>query len=289
MWTRRLSELVLVASVLTVAATARAQPGDAMAAYRERFRHGMDRYHARAFDEAIAEWEPIYAELGPEKGYRLAYDLGVAYAESGDATHAIDRLQAFLAEVDARRARNESIDPLVVKEEADARSRLATLEPEPPPRTPAPAPAPAFAPAPAPAPAFAPAPAPALTPTPAPSPPTDAKPSFLPGAITVGGSLALASAVAAVPLEAHAQALHDQYVQAQGQSPSHTIPASERQAFSNARTFAYAAIGGAAGFGSVTAACAAWYFFAPAPREGGVAAMVGPEPRGASVLLSAAF
>ena len=96
MWTRRPFDLALCASLLLVAGTARAQPGDPMAEYRERFRHGMDRYNARDFAYAIADWEPIYAKLGPEKGYRLAYDLGVAYQESGDPVRAVDRLQAFV-------------------------------------------------------------------------------------------------------------------------------------------------------------------------------------------------
>ena len=34
--------------------------------------------------EAVGYWEPIYRELGDEKGYRLAYDLGVVYQELGD-------------------------------------------------------------------------------------------------------------------------------------------------------------------------------------------------------------
>jgi hypothetical protein len=87
----------------------------------------MERYKAGAIAEAIAFWEPIYREMGHTKGYRLAYNLGVAYQEFGDATHAADRLEAFLAEVEARRTRNESIEAIVAKEETDARSRLAGL------------------------------------------------------------------------------------------------------------------------------------------------------------------
>jgi hypothetical protein len=138
MWTRRRSDLLLLAAVALAPARALAAPPPAQAAppaapddplseYRERFKLGMDRYRAGALAEAIGYWEPVYRELGEQRGYRLAYDLGVAYAELGDATHAAERLGSFLAEVDARRARGESIAPIVQKEEEDARARAAAL------------------------------------------------------------------------------------------------------------------------------------------------------------------
>jgi hypothetical protein len=107
--------------------------------------------------------------------------------------------------------------------------------------------------------------------------------------IAVGGGLALASAVAAVPLELHAQALRSQFVVDQAQSSTRTISPSNRQAFSTARTWAYAAIGGAAGFGGAAAVCAAWYFFGPPRHEGALAPLINPEPRGASLQVSTGF
>ena len=87
----------------------------------------MERYRAGAIAEAIAFWEPIYREMGASKGYRLAYNLGVAYQAFGDATHAAERFDAFLAEVDARRAQKETLEPIVAKEETEAKARMATL------------------------------------------------------------------------------------------------------------------------------------------------------------------
>ena len=133
MWIRRLSELVVVASLGLIAADARAVPppatsmDDAIAQYRERFKQGMERYKAGAPAEAVGYWEPIYRELGEQKGYRLAYNLGVAYAELGDATRAAERLASFLGEVDARRTRGETIATIVTKEESEARERIAGL------------------------------------------------------------------------------------------------------------------------------------------------------------------
>jgi hypothetical protein len=132
MWTRRLSELAFAGWLGLVASDARAEPAspasdDALAPYRERFKQGMDLYEHGAAADAISVWEPVYRDLGEQRGYRLAYDLGVAYAALGDAPHAADRLQAFLNEVDSRRERGEPLGAAVTKDESDARARLARL------------------------------------------------------------------------------------------------------------------------------------------------------------------
>ena len=136
MWTQRLSSCAFVAGLLLAATYARAEPApettgsaeeDQLASYREQFKRGMDRYKAGALADAIGYWEPIYRELGQQNGYRLAYNLGIAYQELGDATHAAERFQAFLAEVDGRREHGESLAPIVEKEEGDARTRVAGL------------------------------------------------------------------------------------------------------------------------------------------------------------------
>ncbi len=133
MWTRRLSERLVAIALVVVPARAAAAPPEAapredgLNEYRARFKLGMDRYKAGALAEAIGYWEPVYRELGAQTGYRLAYDLGVAYGEIGDATRAIERLQAFVDETEARRARGEATEPMVAREEADARARVASL------------------------------------------------------------------------------------------------------------------------------------------------------------------
>jgi hypothetical protein len=136
MWLRRLSEHALLASLALAAprahATPRASaggetPDDPLAAYRGQFKLGMERYNAGALAEAIGYWEPIYRELGDENGYRLAYDLGIAYQQLGDATRAAERLQAFLVEAEARRTRGEATAAIVEKEKSDARVRVDGL------------------------------------------------------------------------------------------------------------------------------------------------------------------
>ncbi len=314
MWTRRLSESALVGCLTLVAAQARATPGQAPAGpapedplvqYRERFKLGMDRYKEGAIAEAIAYWEPIYAELGPEKGYRLAYNLGVAYGEIGDRALSVERLQAFVAETSARRTRGEPPAPIVAKEEADAQTRLASVvpaqgqnhadagEPARPPEVAASAPPPPRPPAPAPTAPVAPPVQVLPTTPPPPERATSPRPKFLPVLIATGGGLTLASIAAAVPLEIYANNLHGRFTLEQSQSPTHSIAAGDRQSFETARTWAYTAVAGSAAFGVVTAAWTAWYVFGAPPRAtpGEVLAVpsVAPEHGGASLRLTANF
>jgi hypothetical protein len=292
----------------------------------------MDRYKAGALAEAIAYWEPIYRELGDHTGYRLAYDLGVAYEHLGDPEHAADRLQAFIAEVDVRRGRGDALPPIVEKEEGDARSRVVALlatkgrirvEAASTPRS-----------------ARVDANEPRLAgfvawvtpgehtvtfaagtadqeermvrvrageivdvaPT-APPSPISSTASVVGAAplngtfvtrhethrpfawplIAIGGGLALAWGIAAVPLESHAQDLFERY---HGEVP---IPQSDRENFSNARTLAYGAVAGAIGFAAVTAVLGAWYFLGTSERDILITPAIGPEQGGASLGMTGQF
>ncbi len=92
----------LVAVACFTALPARADepaPADAGAeleAQRERFRVGLERYRAGAFAEAIVVWDTVYRELGPSRGYRLAFDLARAYEKFGDLTRAAECYEASL-------------------------------------------------------------------------------------------------------------------------------------------------------------------------------------------------
>ena len=119
--------------VLQVAAPARADepPGaapDALDPLRERFRAGMDRYAAGAFAEAIVIWEGIYAELGAEKGYRLAFNIARAHDRLGaNGAQAAELYETYVKEVRRRRGAGEALEPLVERQEAEANERLAEL------------------------------------------------------------------------------------------------------------------------------------------------------------------
>jgi hypothetical protein len=96
-------------------------------ASRVRFRKGMDAYATGDFAAAIVTWQAIYSELGRERGYRLAFNLGRAYDAYGDASRAAELYSAYLEEVATRRGRGESLPSIVEKQATDANERLVEL------------------------------------------------------------------------------------------------------------------------------------------------------------------
>jgi hypothetical protein len=98
-------------------------PADPLEALRGRFRAGMDKYKAGAFADAIVIWESIYFELGPDTGYRLAFDLARAYDQLGDGLRAAEHYDTYLEKVRARRHLGEQLEPNVAKQEETARER----------------------------------------------------------------------------------------------------------------------------------------------------------------------
>ena len=101
--------------------------GDPLDALRGRFRDGMEKYRARAFGDAIVIWESIYRELGPEKGYRVAFDLGRAYDEIGELIKAAEHYQNYLERVAQRRQAGESLEANVETQETIAKDRLERI------------------------------------------------------------------------------------------------------------------------------------------------------------------
>lgn len=97
---------------------------------RERFRAGFEKYQAGLYGEAILVWGPIYKELGPAKGYRLAFNLARAYDQIHDAPRAADHYEAYLVEVEARAATGETLEAVVLKQRDEASERIAALRAE---------------------------------------------------------------------------------------------------------------------------------------------------------------
>lgn len=133
MWTRTRFSAALVSlsvALLAPAALAQSQTADdpELVAYRERFKQGLDRYAAGDIAQAIQFWEPLYRDLGPEKGYRVAYDLARAYETFGDATRAAERFLVFVAQARARIDKGEALPELVVRELDEATVRLEALQ-----------------------------------------------------------------------------------------------------------------------------------------------------------------
>ena len=100
---------------------------DPLDSLRERFRAGRDKYMAGAFADAVVIWEAVYRELGTDKGYRLAFDLGRAYDELGDLIKAADHYESYLEQVARRRAAFETLEANVERQEEVARERLEKI------------------------------------------------------------------------------------------------------------------------------------------------------------------
>jgi hypothetical protein len=129
------SDLLLVAALVALTpgrALADEPPpassSDTLDPLRERFRTALEKYRAGAFAEAIVIWSAIYTELGPEKGYRVAFNLAEAYDQlGGSASQAAEYYEVYLKEVERRRARGETLEPIVEKQEGQAKDHLAEI------------------------------------------------------------------------------------------------------------------------------------------------------------------
>jgi hypothetical protein len=130
----RAAAIVLVGIALAMprAAVAQETPptaneDPAVVKLREKFREGFEKYRAGQYGEAILVWGPIYHELGPAKGYRLAFNLARAYDQIHDEPRAADHYEAYLDEVEARVATGEALERVVLKQRDEANERMTEL------------------------------------------------------------------------------------------------------------------------------------------------------------------
>lgn len=121
--------VALLASTAAFASPAWADTpaADPLDSLRERFRVGIEQYRANQFADAIVTWEGIYRELGPTKGYRLAFNLARAYDAIGDSIRAAEHYDTYLTEVSTRRAAGEQLESTVERQEEESKERLDAL------------------------------------------------------------------------------------------------------------------------------------------------------------------
>ena len=115
-----MAALVVAGVALPGAPPAAAQPAGDDAV----FRRGLSLYDAGDYAGAIATWETLRESIGRERGWKLLYNLGLAYQALGDVTHAIARYEAFLDAV----AKRADVQPELRDRTDDATQRLHTLE-----------------------------------------------------------------------------------------------------------------------------------------------------------------
>lgn len=128
---RHLRTLTMSVALLTVTAPVRAQgdaepppSGDPME-YDSVFKDGVARFEAADYLGAIAIWERLLGTLGDREGFKVLYNLGLAYQAAGDATRAVERLELFL-----RRAAEspDATTERMIERTQDAKERIAAIK-----------------------------------------------------------------------------------------------------------------------------------------------------------------
>ncbi len=88
---------------------------DPLEDYRRRHAEAQHLYQEGKLAEAIGYWEALYADLPLNLGYRIAFNLGVSYQAIGNATSAVEHYEAYLQELDKRRASGRTKDAVTEK------------------------------------------------------------------------------------------------------------------------------------------------------------------------------
>jgi tetratricopeptide (TPR) repeat protein len=121
--------LTIAALVALVALTTMSVPSSAWAQasgidYSAAFRQGLEEYEAGRTSAAIQIWERMLATLGEERGYKVCYNLGLAYQKLGDATRAVERLQSFATRAEKEAGKDPSLD----ERQKDAIDRIKAIK-----------------------------------------------------------------------------------------------------------------------------------------------------------------
>lgn len=127
-----LASLVLLRSPIARAQPADPPPGPRVPAGTEQsttehetaLKSGLEQYAQGNFVTAIATWESLLATIGEQRGYKVLYNLGLAYQQIGDVTHAIERYRAFMRQV----ADRPYADADLIARAEDAGKRVSDLE-----------------------------------------------------------------------------------------------------------------------------------------------------------------
>jgi len=92
-----------------------------------KFRRGLGFYDAKNYGAAVEQWERLLAELGHERGWKLLYNLGLAYQGLRDATRAHERFGRFVATIAKRPA---ALTTDLEQRRIDSVKRLKAIEAE---------------------------------------------------------------------------------------------------------------------------------------------------------------
>lgn len=109
---------------MLVVGVARADGDEVTPEQKERARMALEKYSAGQYAAAIVDWELLYREVGPARGWKLSFNIARAYDKYGDSTRAAEHFEAFIRAVDERR---DTITPEIETLETEAKERLEHL------------------------------------------------------------------------------------------------------------------------------------------------------------------
>jgi hypothetical protein len=84
------------------------------------FRSGLEQYAHGNFVAAITTWESLLRTMGEDRGYKVLYNLGLAYQAIGDVTRAVERYVAFTTQVEKRKPVSQELEDRA----SDAQKRI---------------------------------------------------------------------------------------------------------------------------------------------------------------------
>ena len=89
------------------------------------FATGLALYEDGEHLEAAKVWEELLVDMGPDRGWKLNYNLGLAYHAASNMTLAVERFNAFTARVAAE---VEALPPTVEQRREDAAAKVKAIE-----------------------------------------------------------------------------------------------------------------------------------------------------------------
>jgi hypothetical protein len=126
---RERARIALAVALIAIATSSRADaraptPSADGIDYARAFQQGLDEFESGSLVTATQIWERLLSALGEERGYKVCYNLGLAYQKLGDATHAIERLESFAV----RAGKDPARDTALEERRQDALERVSAIK-----------------------------------------------------------------------------------------------------------------------------------------------------------------
>jgi len=89
------------------------------------FKRGFERYESDDYLGAARVWEQLLGTMGEDRGYKILYNLGLAYQAAGDASRAVERFDSFIQHLAAQ---TEPVTGPLEERRQDAAARMQAIK-----------------------------------------------------------------------------------------------------------------------------------------------------------------